>query len=253
MMNPEAFSIGVLHIRWYGLMASCGVLSAYFLLMKRRDKYGFSSDDISDILFWAMIGALVGARLLYVYRFWNEQFAGHFMDVFKIYEGGLVFLGGFAVSACVLLLMCHFRHWSLGNLSDLAAPVLPLGHAFGRIGCFLNGCCHGFRYQGVGCIRYARPDWPTFPLQLISAMANLLLAGLLLWLEKKGKLRHSLFLLYLLLYSVGRFCLEFGRGDYPEDQLWHGLTPAQVTCLWMAPLTVVVWAIIALRRKYAGK
>lgn len=250
MVNPELISVGFLHIRWYGVMAACGVVFAYWVMMKRREKYGFSSNDVSDVLFWGMAGALVGARLLYVFRFWKEQFAGDFLAIFKIYEGGLVFLGGFALSAIVLLVMCRIRRWRVANLADLMAPALPLGHAFGRIGCLLNGCCHGFRYEGFGSMRYAYPAWPTFPLQFFSALANVALALFLLWLEKKGKCRRALFLVYLGFYAVGRFCLEFGRGDYPAEQLWHGLTPAQVTCLWMAPATALLWIIFQLRFKH---
>ena len=251
MLNPELISLGPLHIRWYGVMAVAGVISAYYLMLHRSKRYGYNSDNISDITFWSMIAAIVGARLLYVIRFWDEQFAGNPLDAFKIYEGGLVFLGGFALSVFFLFFYCRAKKWDIGNLADLIAPALPLGHAFGRIGCLLNGCCFGFKYEGFCSIRYEYPPFGTFPLQFFSAIFNAVFATVLLWLEKKGYFNRRRFLIYILGYSVGRFILEFGRGDYPESQLCHGLTPAQVTCLWLAPLTVAVWIAINLYRRPA--
>ena len=251
MLNPELISIGPLHLRWYGVMAATGVVCAYCLMAKRSKRYGFTSDNISDITFWGMLTALVGARLLYVISFWNEQFAEHPLDAFKIYEGGIVFLGGFALSAFFLFFYCRAKKWDIGNLADLIAPALPFGHAFGRLGCLLNGCCFGFKYEGFCSVHYEQPPYGTFPLQFFSAVCNAVFAAAILWMEKKNLCDKRRFLIYILGYSVGRFILEFGRGDYPESQLWHGLTPAQVTCLWLAPLTIVVWVAINLFKRPA--
>ncbi|MBQ6472106.1 MAG: prolipoprotein diacylglyceryl transferase [Victivallales bacterium] len=241
MLNPEIISIGPLSLRWYGLMAACGLLSAFLLAGKRAKRYGFTQQTVSDIVFWGMLAGLIGARALYVIRFWSEEFADRPADIFKIYQGGLVFYGGFAGATIIVLLMCWKNHWAPWRAADLLAPALALGHAFGRIGCLLNGCCYGFVYQGPLAISYSHCPGSRFPVQGLFSFCDLCICGALLWLERHGKCRRHLFLVYLCLYSVARFCAEYARGDYPAEQLWHGLTPAQITCLWALPVSLLVY------------
>ena len=244
-INPEVFSFGAVHIRWYGVMAACGLMAAFLVMQKRAEKYSFTKDNVSDMLFWGMLSAIVGARALYVIRFWDEGFAGRpFISVFKVFEGGLVFFGGFCGAALILLGMCIWRKWAIWKVADLVAPALALGHAFGRMGCLLNGCCYGFAYEGFGAFRYVDENHGTFPLQLFSALGNVLICLALLFCEKKGWLKQKLFLGYMVMYNIGRFCIEFGRGDYPAEQRVWGLTPAQITCLWLLPAVCAVYAIV---------
>ena len=154
MTDPVAFTLGAITIRWYGICIALGMLAAYQLLLWRAKKYQFTADQVSDISFVAMFAGLVGARLFYVLRFWSSEFAQHPWDVFKIHQGGLVFHGGFLVACLTLMAVARFRGWRLWRLADLIAPALALGHAFGRVGCLLNGCCFGFVYHGWGAIRY---------------------------------------------------------------------------------------------------
>ena len=244
VINPEAFSVGSIHIRWYGVMAACGLLAALLLMQRRCEKYDFTRDNVSDLTFWSMLAAIVGARTLYVIRFWDEGFAGRpFLSVFKIYEGGLVFFGGFCGAALLVLGFCLWRKWAVWRAADLISPALALGHAFGRLGCLLNGCCHGFAYEGFGAFRYADSIEGTFPLQLFSSLGNFGICLVLLWFERRGWLKKRLFLAYMVMYNVGRFCIEFGRGDYPAEQRVWGLTPAQITCLWLLPAVCAIYAI----------
>ena len=83
----------------------------------------------------------------------------------------------------------------------------------------------------------------TFPLQLFSSLGNVLICLALLYIEKRGWLKQRLFWAYMVLYNIGRFCIEFGRGDYPAEQLVWGLTPAQITCLWLLPAVCAVYGI----------
>ncbi len=243
-INPEVISAGPLHIRWYGVMAATGLAVAYWLMSRRAKRYGMNGNDVSDLLFWAMLSALVGARALYVIRFWGEEFSSRpFISVFKVYEGGLVFFGGFAAAAIAVIAVSLIRKWEIWRAADLMSPSLALGHAFGRIGCLLNGCCFGFDYSGPLAFKYEHVPFGTFPLQLFSAIGNVLICLCLLWMEKKGLCKKRLFLAYMALYNVGRFCLEFGRGDYPKEQLLYGLTPAQVTCLWLLPSIAIVYLV----------
>ena len=270
MIDPVAFSIGPLAVRWYGICVAVGLVAGFNLQLWRAKKYGFTQDQVSDITFLAMGAGLVGARLLYVIRFWQQEFAGRFLDVFKIHQGGLVFYGGFLGAILALALLARRRRWPFWRLADLLAPALALGHAFGRIGCLINGCCFGFPYDGPGAVCYPAfvggflnsvvavqaeqgvltPTrdtlWsaPTFPLEAVAAIGNILICLLLLWMEKRQWFRQRLFLAYIVMYTVGRFLLEFGRGDYLAKTA--GLTPAQITCLWLLPLVAAFYAGAAL-------
>ena len=164
-----------------------------------------------------------------------------------------------------LVIVARCRRWAVWRIADLVAPALALGHAFGRIGCLINGCCFGFPYDGPCAVRYPAyvdgfPNsvaavqaekglltltedtiWsvPTFPLQAIAAIGNVLICLLLLWMEKRQWFRRRLFLAYIIMYTVGRFLLEFGRGDYLVKTA--GLTPSQITCLWLLPAAIAVY------------
>ncbi len=243
-ISPVFFTLGPICIRWYGLMAALGLIAAYVVLVKRAKKYSFTSNDVSDMIFWIVLAGFLGARLLYVIRYWNDVFRNDFMEIFRVYNGGLVFLGGLGLSIIAGLVLARIRKWNLGTMTDFIAPALPIGHAFGRMGCLLNGCCYGFHYEGPLSFKYEYSLYPAFPLQGVAFLVNIGLGALILYLETKKKFENRRFLLYMLLYSILRFALELGRGDYPKEQLLWGMTPAQITCLWLLPLTVLIWLVL---------
>ena len=266
-MNPILLNIGNLSIRWYGVCTAAGLLLGYFLQLKRRKLYSFSQEMVADLTFFCMLAGIIGARIAYIMRFWNDEFAGRgFLALIAIWEGGLVFQGGFVAACLTGVALAKFRGWSLGVTSDLIAPALPAAHALGRIGCLINGCCFGFMYEGPLAVYYpaegnavlytqkflglipveAKQCAGTFPVAGLEALGNILLCLLLLFLEKKGKLKNRLFLLYIMIYTSMRFILEFFRGDYLYRKA--GLSNAQITCLWIIPLCAIVWIFLRLRR-----
>jgi phosphatidylglycerol:prolipoprotein diacylglycerol transferase len=260
MINPVFLQVGKLSIRWYGICTALGLLAGYFLQLYRAKRYSFTKDMVADLTFFCMLAGVFGARLAYVLRFWQQEFAGgNPLRIFMVWEGGLVFQGGFIAAALVGMALVKLRKWNLANTADLMAPALPLAHAIGRIGCLINGCCFGCLYEGPLAVHYpadgnsvlyiqqqqgllppeATQCGGTFPVAGLEALCNVLLCLLLLFLEKKKILEGRRFLLYVLLYSVIRFVLEFARGDYLSRPF--GLTNAQVTCLWIIPLTAIAW------------
>ncbi|MCK5804172.1 MAG: prolipoprotein diacylglyceryl transferase [Lentisphaeria bacterium] len=266
-MDPVALHLGRIEIRWYGVFVALGFLAAYRLALWRADRYQVNKDRVGDLLFAGMIGGLGGARLLYVIEFWGVEFsAGRWLDALKIYRGGLVFYGGFIGGALVALLFCRWRKLSIRNVADVLAPCIPLGHAFGRIGCLLNGCCFGRPHEGLCSITYpgtvggllnnvlvtqrhqgivaphAEVCQAVFPIQLVSVALNLSIVALLLCVSSRRSLRGRLFPLYLMLFATGRFLVEFGRGDYLVKTA--GMTPAQWICLALLPLGVI-WFFMA--------
>ncbi len=260
MINPVFLQLGKISIRWYGICTALGLLTGYFLQIYRAKRYSFTKDMVADLTFTCMLAGVIGARLAYVLRFWQQEFAGeNLLRIFMVWEGGLVFQGGFIAAALAGMVLVKLRKWDLAGTGDLMAPALPAAHSIGRIGCLINGCCFGFLYEGPFSVHYpaegnsvqyiqkqqgllspeATQCAGTFPVAGLEAICNVFLCLLLLYLEKKKLFQGRLFLLYVLLYSMIRFALEFARGDYLSRP--YGLTNAQITCLWIIPLTAIAW------------
>ncbi|MBQ7401872.1 MAG: prolipoprotein diacylglyceryl transferase [Lentisphaeria bacterium] len=252
-MHEIAFSIGELKIHWYGIFAACGFLSAMLALTWKRHIAGVSKDNIMDIGMIAMFAGILGARLFYVIQF-HEQFSGQWLKVIRIDQGGLVFYGGFILSCIILILYCKIKKINLARLLDVFAPAVALGHAFGRLGCFMQGCCFGKDAGGswlgvtypAGSAPAARyPDilngcsLPLYPVQLIEAGANFLLFGILFFIAGKFKKPGRVAGIYVICYAVLRFLMEYMRGDHTHSIA--GLTPSQSVALFVtAPIGLLM-------------
>ncbi len=263
MTDPVAFQLGPLSIRWYGVFVALGFLAGYHVAQRRGRALGLDPRAASDMTLAAMLGGIVGARALYVVENWGEEFSGRLLDAFAVWHGGLVFYGGLAGALAAVTFWSWQRRWPLPDVGDMMAPALPLGHALGRIGCLLNGCCFGRPWHGPLAVTYpgltheglpngplymqrllgwVPPDAvdciPLFPVQAVEAAANLGLCLVLLHLGRRRVWRRQLFALYLLGYSALRFAVEFGRGDYLTRP--GGLTSAQWLCLALS-VAAVAW------------
>ena len=229
-MYPIAFKIGSLSIHWYGIMAACGFMIASWLLERNRDYAKLSKDQCATLLIIAMIAGILGARIFYVVQFFH-QYQDNLIKIFFIHEGGLVFYGGFILAFVSIIFYTRKNHLDSIRVLDVFAPAMAAAHGFGRIGCFLNGCCFGRAtesFWGVtapqGTLLYMQTGgMPVHPVQLLEAGENFILAFFYCWLLKKGK-RGTVVASYLLIYGVLRCINETLRGD--NVLYWH-LTPAQ--------------------------
>jgi phosphatidylglycerol:prolipoprotein diacylglycerol transferase len=245
-MHPILFSIGDFFVAWYGLFVALGLLTGTGLSLWLAKRDGLDPNVIFDLLFVVTISLLVGARLFYIVTVWPEFISDPMPHLLS--RTGFVFLGGLigAVGGAVAYLW--LRGIPIWRVGDICAPAIPLGHALGRVGCHFTGCCHGARVkqgwesfglevppgifklhdgsaQVVGGFAYfdhldrgwiaetAQTSLPVWPVQLFSSGANLLLAGVLLWLTFRRKFTGQIFLLYFMGYSAIRFFLEMMRGD----------------------------------------
>ena len=262
-MHPELFTLFGIKIRSFGLMAAIGLLLAFWLLRKRCIKVNEDPEKLSDILFFSMIGALIGARLLYVIRNYDAEFAGNFVKIFKINEGGIVFQGGFIGGMLVAWFMCKKKEFNFVKALDIVAPCLALGHAMGRIGCYLNGCCYGgickvgpgvhFPKNSLPYVQQLRTGQilPTaeqtlavHPTQLYSFGANIIICLILIAVTAKLKIQGHLFSLYLMIYGVWRLSIEFLR----DDQARHlGLSLAQYIAIGQFAVGVALWIYFSKR------
>lgn len=208
---------------WLGVALSA--LVACFLA-KKRD--GMTAFAIIVSAVYTMIGAMVGAKLLYLAISWDDvrhvielREYGFWDSLFYIVNSGFVFYGGFIGGFLGLFIYVKQFKCKMLDYLTIYATVLPLGHAVGRIGCFFGGCCYGMKYDGIFAVDF--PVYPTvegspvvsrLPIQLFEAAGLLLLFALLVFLYYRVPKKPTLPLwTYLTVYPVLRFVLEFFRGD----------------------------------------
>lgn len=257
-MDPVAFQLGPLAIRWYGIFVALGFIVGLVFVERRSGRAGMRSEQVANLVFIGLIGGLLGARLFYVLH--NlVYFRANPWETIRLDHGGLVFYGGLIGGTLSLLATCLLRRLPMGRVADMLIPGLPLGHALGRIGCFLNGCCFGQPWSGACGIQYdagsqaaarqcqqgliAAPSLaplPVFPVQLLAAIANLAIFFGLLAVERRLRGRGQLLGLYIAVYGFYRFVIEFLRGDYLDAGM---LTPAQEVSLVLVPVGVAVFLL----------
>lgn len=250
-LHPIAFQFGALTVTWYGILVAGGFLVALWAASRRAPYGGLTPETILDLGPWLIIGAIVGARLLFVTTFWREQFAGQpFAQVFMVWHGGLVFYGGLIGATVGSILFTLRRKIPVWKMGDVVAPSIPLGSAFGRIGCLLNGCCYGKECDLPWAIHFPQPHetYPrgVHPTEIYDALWCLLLYLLLARLYRKKTFDGQVLLASLVGYATFRFLSEFTRGDYPADQLYFGghITPAQIVSAGIIIIGVVVWRVL---------
>lgn len=255
-MHPIAFKVGTLTIHWYGVMVALAFLAGVWTASRRALRAGIGGDKIADLAPWLIVGAIVGARLLYVVTYWREQFAGGpVLEIFMIHHGGLVFYGGLIGAALACVLYCRFKTLPLWTVADILAPSIALGNVFGRIGCLLNGCCFGRACELPWAIRYPATHesagLAVHPTPLYDALLNLALYAGLAWLFRRRQFNGQVFAAFLLGYALTRSTAEVFRGDYPEAHRYAGLTPAHLVSvgIFLAGLVLFWW----LRRQPAAR
>jgi phosphatidylglycerol---prolipoprotein diacylglyceryl transferase len=251
-MHPLLIQIGPLSIRYYGLMYVLGIIAAIFLIRAevRRKGLPLTDDDQTNLLLLTVFAGIVGARLYYVVFNWSfySQFP---WEIPAVWRGGLAIHGGVAGGICAVCWFARRHHIPLLRLTDVLAPPLILGQALGRFGNFMNGDAHGVPTSLPWGLVFAAntpagnqfPGMPLHPTMLYEMAINLGIF-IYLWVTRKQPAKDGYTTMrYLLLYSLGRFGVEFLRAD----SLWFGpFRAAQLVSLALIALSValiVVWRL----------
>jgi phosphatidylglycerol:prolipoprotein diacylglycerol transferase len=232
-VHKIALQLGPLTVHWYGVLVAGGFVLGLWTAARRAPLAGLPGERVADLGPWLILGTILGARTLYVVSYWKESFASRpWWEVLAVHHGGLVFYGGLVGAAATVILYARVRRVPLWRLADVLAPSVALGHALGRVGCFVNGCCYGlptalpwgFRYPesyGIGSA-------PVHPVQLYEAALNLGLYAGLAWWFRRRRFDGQVFAVYLVSYAVLRGVVEMFRGDYPVKYLGGVATPAHL-------------------------
>ncbi|MDB6121763.1 MAG: Prolipoprotein diacylglyceryl transferase [Pedosphaera sp.] len=235
-MHSIAFKLGPLTVHWYGILVALGFLSGLWTAAQRGKRDGIRPDQIYDLGPWLILGAIVGARTLYVISYWKEQFAANpFPEIFMVQHGGLIFYGGLIGATLASIIYIRVKKLNVWKLGDAVAPSIALGYVFGRLGCLMNGCCFGRECHLPWAITFppdhATHGTPVHPTEIYDSVLNLGLYLALAWLYRRKKFDGQIFALYLIAYALLRSFVEYFRGDYPVHYLGGIATPAQLVSI----------------------
>lgn len=250
-MKNELLQIGPITVYGYGLMIAIGILSAYFLTEYRAKKQKLDFEKVFSLVIWCAGGGLLGAKLLY-YITQIPEIIEDPSILWKVADGFVVY-GGIIGGILAGFLFCKKHKLNFLTYFDLAMPSIALAQGFGRIGCFLSGCCYGVETNcALGIIfhnsEYAPNGVRLVPTQLISSGLDFLHCFILLFYAKRKKADGQVAALYLIFYSIGRFILECFRGDLIRGSVGKFST-SQFISIFLLVIGVVFFIVRQLSAK----
>lgn len=219
-MYPVLFSIGDFPIHSYGFLIALGFLLCVWVSKREGQRLGISGERIVDLGFWSLLIGMIGARIIYVITRWNELYRHHLIEILYVWEGGLVFWGGPLL--CIPFFLWYTKKFKLPRwqVLDIGATAIPLAHAFGRLGCFSVGCCHGRPTNLPWGIRFdsdlveeSMRGIPLHPTQIYESLSLLVLFFVLRRMRFSKKFDGQATFTYLIAYSIIRSVIEIYRGD----------------------------------------
>ena len=253
-MQKIAFQLGSLPVHWYGVLLAIGFILGLWTASRRAMRDRIAPEKVFDSGAWLIIGAILGARALYVISYPDDLFRNPLFpqapwtEIFMVQRGGLVFYGGLIGAIASGLIYVWKNKLPLWKFADALAPSIALGYVPGRLGCLMNGCCYG-RATAMPWAIHFPGDHETkglgvHPTQIYDSLLNLGLYFALAWLYRRKKFDGQVFASYLAGYAVTRSIVEVFRGDYPVHYLGGLATPAHlVSMVIFAAGTVLYWKL----------
>ena len=247
-MFPEICKIGPFTIYAYGLLLAIAFIAGSTLATRRARVEHINLDIIFNLSFLSFISGVIGARIFYVIENLSYYFKNP-LEIIMLQHGGLSWYGGLFAGIISAVLYLKKRNLALFKILDLIAPFLALGQAIGRIGCLLNGCCFGSVY--ISGLYFGAHNSIIIPVQIISSGILVLIFVILRLFQNKPHPEGQIFFLYLLLYALKRFFVEFWRRDNPAFFL--GLSLFQIISIVILILsTVKLFSLKKIKKKDAG-
>ena len=218
------FELGPLHINMYGIMFALGFLIAAWLAVKEAKKKGVDEEAVESIVLYILIGSIIGARVFYVVFYWPAGIPFSGWDLFKVWEGGLAFFGGFIGALIAGFIYVRKHGLDFWKFADLLSFPLVVGHILGRLGDYLTGAHPG---------KVTQVPWAIYldgalrhPVVLYEILGLVIIGTIIYHLRRLKKFDGFIFLAYVQLYAVQRMILDFFRID-STDPRFFGLTPSQ--------------------------
>ncbi len=253
-IDPVIFEIGPFAVRWYGMMYLVGFTAAYFLIRYyvRLRKFPLPKEGVSDLLFYCILGLIIGARLGYVVFYHLPYYLRNPLEIFYVWEGGMSFHGGLIGVVLCTLWFCRSRNLSILLTGDILVSSAPVGIGLVRVANFINAELYG-RVTDVpwGIVFPGAGPEPRHPSQLYEAfLEGPVLLAILWWLHKRQASPGVPLFSFIMLYGIFRFFVEFFRQpDAHLGFLWGGATMGQLLSLPM--ILIGIGGLVLVR--YYGK
>lgn len=259
-MFPDLITIGSFTIHTYGVFVAIGLLVGFYIGLKFANKEGINGKDYENLFLITIFSGIVGARIAYVIEHYKE-FVSVF-DLLAVWNGGLDWFGGFIGGLLSAVIFILYKKLPIMKIGDIAGVSIPIGHFFGRLGCTSAGCCHGkpvapdSPFRDIAIIFPDNPHCqaptgiPLYPTQPVEAIGNLAIFLTLFVVYRNKSFDGQILSLYLILYGIERFLLEFWRGVTPPIP-WLGLTWNQVITLFMIFTGIVLYIFMSKKGRFA--
>ena len=246
-INPIAVSLGPIQVHWYGLMYLVGFVGAWLLAYWRAKHYklDWTTDQISDVIFYAALGVILGGRIGYMVFYNTQELIHHPWSLIKIWEGGMSFHGGLLGVALAIWLFARKYKKTILAVGDFVAPLVPLGLAAGRVGNFINGELWGRVTDVPWAMIFPRVDaQPRHPSQLYElGLEGILLFIIIWWYAAKPRPEGRVSAIFLIVYGLCRLVAECFR--QPDAQMGYyifgWLTMGQILSIPMLLLGLFLW------------
>jgi len=240
-------------------MLAIGFLLAMFLAQKDAKKFNIPEDKLSSLFPWIIVAGAFGARLFHAIVERPAYFLEHPIEVFYFWDGGVTFYGGLIGGVLVVWLFARKNKIPFVHMADFLIVYTALGQVFGRLGCFLAGCCHGVPTDMPWGVAVTNPDSitrplgiPLHPTQLYQVLVNLITFLILYKVSRNKKFNGQLLLIYGLTYPLGRSIVEMFRGDSIRGYIIDGiLTTSQGISLviFFSCLTIYLIKVRSLKKQ----
>lgn len=248
-MKPILFEIGPVTVYGYGLMIALGIIIGLFIASRRAEKAGLIGDVVFDMILYGVIVGFIGAKFTFILT----ELRDFLKDPLALLGStGFVVYGGIIVGALTAYLYCRKNGHDFLRYFDIISPSIALAQGFGRIGCFLAGCCYGKKTDS--CLGVVFPsntlghsNVKVLPTQLFSSVGDFIIFTALLLYGRKKRAKGNVSGLYMVLYGVGRFLIEFLRDD--ERGAFWIFSTSQWISLFIVPFGILMMVISCKRAK----
>ena len=251
-MKNELLTIGSFTVYGYGLMIAIGIVAGCLIAEYRARKQSLDSDQIFPMILWCLVGGFLSAKILFWITEWKSvaEDPGFMMETLS---SGFVVFGGIIGGIFTGWLYCRIKKLTFFKYADVILPSVALAQGFGRIGCLLAGCCYGRETDSAFAITfhnsaYAPNGVPLIPTQIISSGLDFLHFFILLYFVKKWKKYDGQVTgLFFMLYSAGRFVLEYFRGDLERGSVGI-LSTSQFIAIFMFVFGAVFFFVLSKKK-----
>jgi phosphatidylglycerol:prolipoprotein diacylglycerol transferase len=252
---PIIFDLpGALSVNGYGLMLAIGFFIGIQLALRQGSKEDIDPALILKLIMWIFIGAIVGSRLLHVIAEDPKKYLEHPIEMFYVWRGGYAFYGGFLLSMFLMFVFCKRHQLPFLKVADLFAPSVAIGLAYGRMGCFLAGCCYGKEWSHSLAVTFPKETLgkafvALIPTHTLSSLKGITLFLLLTYLYPRKRFHGQIFFTFLIVYSILRSSIEFLRDDHRGAFFGGTISTSQLISLLIVCVLAFYFGVRKIREK----